>query len=286
MPENRIRTWRVVSTDGEDRLVELTPTATVLSVDQAMHFLPDGAYTTFRTYQHLKALHLEDHLRRLEESALLDGQLLVLDHRNLRAMLRQVAESYPVDLELRLRVLIDLQSEPGAIYILAEHLRLPSAEEYCAGVKVITCNYERANPRAKLSRTMTGAAAVRQALPADVNEALMVDWRGLIGEGLSSNFFAVKDGVLWTAEAGILAGITRRLVLQAARQAGIPVCLDNLPLAELPHIQEAFITSSSRAVLPVRQVADQVIGSGAPGPLTKRLAADYERCLTQEIETI
>lgn len=286
MPENSIRLWRILPAGGAERLVEIIPATPLLSIDQGMRLLPSGAYTTFRTFQHAKVLHLEDHLRRLEETARLDRQPIELDHLHIRRMLRLAVESYPVDRELRLRLLIDLETQPGTTYLLAEHLHLPGADDYRAGVKVITCNFERANPRAKLTRTMVGATQFRQALPGDVNEALMVDASGLIGEGLSSNFFAVKNDILWTAETGVLAGITRQLVLQAADRTGIPVCRDRLSVTELPNIQEAFITSSSRAVLPVRQVDEQIIGAGVPGPVTRRLAAEYERLIAQEIESI
>jgi branched-chain amino acid aminotransferase len=284
MLPNLTHTWRVDWLHGQPELHEISSNEP--SVDAAMSNLPGGAYTTFRTFNHNRALRLEDHLRRLEETARLTGQPVELDHPGLRILLRRAVEAYHAEEEIRFRLLVDLQDRPGTVYILAERLHVPGSMAYQNGVKVITCRFERVNPKAKLTQTMAGASEVRRSLPEDVNEALIVDPDGFIREGLSSNFFAVKDGVLWTAEEGVLAGITRQLVLVEASTADIPLCYRFLALGDVSLIQEAFITSSSRAVLPVRQIDDQVIGLGVPGPLTQLLAMGYQRRVAQEIEPV
>jgi branched-chain amino acid aminotransferase len=286
MPENKVTLWRMAISAGQIVVDEILPGAAIASLDAAAACLPGGAYTTLRTYQHNKTLHLEGHLLRLEETARLAGRPIILDRQSWRQALRTVLTAYAASQEVRLRLLVDLQGEPGAAYLISEPLVTPPAEAYSYGVLATTCQFVRQNPKAKLTTTMTGAVSIRQNLPAGANEALMLDEGGRILEGLSSNFFAVKNGVLWTAEEGVLSGITRQLVLEEALRAEVPLHLEGLPLGDLPTVQEAFITSTSRAVLPVRQVDDLVIANGQPGPITIFLAQRYAERILQDIETI
>ena len=103
-----------------------------------------------------------------------------------------------------------------------------------------------------------------------------MDAAGRVLEGASSNFFGVLDGCLRTAGAGVLAGVTRGVVLTLAREAGLETVPEAVPLAQVPRLSEAFLTSSSRGVVPIVRVDDHVIGTGAPGPVTQRLGALYE----------
>jgi branched-chain amino acid aminotransferase len=151
---------------------------------------------------------------------------------------------------------------------------------------VVTSELSRDMPRAKLTRFSARADRERQTLPFGAHEALMVDDLGCILEGLSSNFFAVKAGSLWTADVGVLPGTTRALVLELVDELGIPLHLECIPSDKLPEFEEAFLTSVSRGVLPVRQVGETVIGSGAPGPLSRRLMGAYEVRLAEELEEI
>ena len=79
----------------------------------------------------------------------------------------------------------------------------------------------------------------------------MLDNHDRFLEGLSSNFFAILGGVLWTAEQGVLSGITRAVVIECANQVGLPLRLEPPPREDLTSFDEVFITSSSRGVLPV-----------------------------------
>ena len=125
-----------------------------------------------------------------------------------------------------------------------------------------------ARPDAILERTAAQAAGAY--------EALRVDELGRVLEGATSTFFGVCDGHLYTAPlaVGVLDGITRRHVLAAADAAGIPVREQAPLLANLHNMHEAFITSSTRGVVPV--CAIDARRYPVPGPLTARLAAAYE----------
>jgi branched-chain amino acid aminotransferase len=209
-----------------------------------------------------------------------------LDAEAARLALRRVVAAVSRGRDLRLRLVLDFEENPGALYICALPLVPPPAEAYRRGVSVVISGLRREVPRAKLTRFIARADRERRSLPPGAHEALMVDGEGCILEGLSSNFFAVREGVLWTAEEGVLAGTTRAWVLELARGLSIPVRLEGFPLNELTSAEEAFITSSSRAVVPVRKVGRVVIGSGRPGPVTLRLMEAYQARLEGELEEI
>ena len=96
---------------------------------------------------------------------------------------------------------------------------------------------------------------------------------GRITEGASSNYFVVRDGVLYTApnDALILPGITREHVLKLARQHGIEVHEKAFSVAELYTANECFLCSSTREIMPVGYVDEHQIGNGKVGPITQIL---------------
>jgi len=247
--------------------------------------LPGGVYTTLRTYDQDYLLPLEDHIRRLEESAALVDCPVHLEKAEILVIIRQALQVFRQGMgkaDVRIRLSVDLENEPGALYLGLEPLSTPTEQDYQFGVKVVTRRLQRENPRAKQTAFIHTADKVRKAIPADVNEALLVDESGAVLEGLSSNFFAVKQGELWTASEGVLSGITRQLVLDAAHQAELIIHLGSVQIAELAALEEAFITSASRSVLPIRQIdGDRLPAS--PGPLTQMISRLYWERIRQQL---
>lgn len=110
---------------------------------------------------------------------------------------------------------------------------------------------------------------------------------GRITEGASCNYFMVKQGRLYTPPADhlILAGITRTWVIQLAQQLAIEVHEEALNVNELQHVDEVFLTSSSREVQPVGQIDDIIVGNGQCGTITAQIAEAFhasKRHLIQE----
>jgi branched-chain amino acid aminotransferase len=281
-----LRVWKLVRQSGSQELEPVALPADVHTLDGASACLPGGAYTTLRTFAGHKALRFSDHLQRLEQTASLAGQPQVLDEQALRRALRSLLSDIPPGEEVRIRLTLDLERSPGDLYLAIEPLVTPPPEAYQRGVRAITCDLQRQLPKAKLTRFIGRSAPLRQSLPPDVNEAIMVDASGRFLEGLSSNFFAVLEGELWTAEQDVLSGITRALVLECARQAGIPLRLEPPRRQDLPNFTEAFITSASRGVLPLRQIDQTVIGTVCPGPLTRSLIHAYQARIEKLSEPI
>jgi branched-chain amino acid aminotransferase len=155
---------------------------------------------------------------------------------------------------------------------------------YHEGVACLTLpRLHRDQPRVKDTRFIPTARRAYARLPLGVEEALLLSEDGAILEGLSSNFFAVLGGALRTEEERVLAGITRALVLDAA-QSLAPVVLRAVGRDELHRVEEAFITSASRGVLPVVRIDDEPIGDGRVGRLTQAVADAFAALVARETD--
>ena len=266
----KIKAWKII----EDHLEPLPFAETLEDFNQVTKMLPGGAYTTFRSYGKTRVVCLQEHLDRLEVTAKLTNHHVSPPWPKVRQAMRKAVEEYPAE-EIKGRVIMDLSRKPGDLYLMLEPLTIPTPEQYQNGISMVTRHLKRENPRAKQTNFIDRADEVRRTLPSDVFEAIMVDEDGQLLEGLTSNFFGVVDGALWTAEEGVLPGITRAHVIECARELGIPVHLKGVQEDELSSLSEAFITGTSRAVLPVTMINHQPVGDGKPGPISKKLLEVY-----------
>jgi branched-chain amino acid aminotransferase len=171
----------------------------------------------------------------------------------------------------------DLAEEPLRV-ILVQRVSPPPREAYANGVALATVATRRAADEtsaagAKVSNYLASLLALRAAKARGAAEALIVDSRGEIVEGASSNVFVVRGGGIVTPpeSAGILAGITRAHVLEEAARLGIPVELGRLTRDDVYGADEVFVTSSIREILPAVRVDDRVVGAGVPGPVCRAL---------------
>jgi branched-chain amino acid aminotransferase len=284
--------WKLNINNEDEQLVFLRELSGDQTFAQISNQLPEGVYTTFRTYERDKALRLEDHFQRLEHSAaLMQANItpLSLPRKRLRISLGKVIADFPQEGDLRIRLTVDLEDQPGMLYITIGPLKKPSPEAYQKGVKLVTWDLQRKLAQAKRTSFIQRAELVRADLPPDVNEAIMVTPEGHLLEGLTSNFFAVSRGELYTAGKGVLRGITRSLVLEAAEEINLNIHLQPLALDKLSLIEEAaeaFISSTSRGILPVREINDIQLGSTVPGEITRHLMAAFDALLLGELQPI
>ncbi len=262
----------------------LQPTAYLAaSLADAVQYEPHGVYTVSRTYHRTATLELGAHLDRLEESAHLKDIPLQLDRPALRAALRQLIEAsgYP---EARFRLTVPAE-QPDLVYIAVEPLNGVPSEVRRRGVRVQTFPVRRTNPRSKDTKWMISRAELQAQMGDDIYEGLLTGPVGELLEGLGSNFYAVKDGELRTAGSGVLYGISRRIVLAVAPEA-LPVREEPVTLADIPQLSEAFLTSSSRGIVPIVMIDGQPVNGGVPGPITHELAARYETWEDAHLETL
>jgi branched-chain amino acid aminotransferase len=115
-----------------------------------------------------------------------------------------------------------------------------------------------------------------EAIQSGYDEALLLDPAGYVAEGSGENVFMVRHGLLKTPPLmSILEGITRASVVELARLEGIPLKEEPLSRDEIYIADELFFTGTAAEITPVREVDHRAIGSGKPGPLTKRLQRQF-----------
>jgi branched-chain amino acid aminotransferase len=174
----------------------------------------------------------------------------------------------------------------ASVFLSFDELHELPAEVYAQGVRcrLADSGLHRDRPRSKATRFIGPGTAARESA-SDANEVLLTDPAGHILEGSSSNFFAVLGGVLRTAEQEVLAGVTRGIVL-AVSEGVLPVLCLPVTRDDLPTLEEAFITSVSRAVLPLVAIDGTKIGAGVPGPQTRRIMERFSAHIESELEPI
>ena len=198
-----------------------------------------------------------------------------------RHHLAEILGEYPD--EARVRVIL---TNAGKIYVALSHLKPFPAEIYSRGVKVVTTDMQRQNPRLKSTAFITTSESTRtQIAGSDIFEALLVRSEFIL-EGITSNFFYVKDGKLGTARDDVLLGVTRGTVLRVARGSGLDIIYRPLMREQVLAISEAFLTSSSRGIVPIVQIDDVTVGKGRPGSVTKVLTDAYAEYVMLHAEVI
>ena len=255
------------------------------TIAETSKYTPVGAYTSFRTYDSFGVLRLTKHLDRLEETAKLAGFTIKLDRGSLiETLIALLAVSRSE--EKKIRITIDLEKNIGDIYIAMEPLKVPAPEKYAQGILCRTAEAHRDNPKAKLSNFLSRAENIRGQEQGEFDEILMFTAEGNLLEGLSSNFYGIIGDTICTAEEGVLSGTTRDFVLKIAEKLNIPVKLQPVKLRDIDQLDEAFITSTSRGVLPIRMIDGISMKKGAPGPVTKKLSDEFAAELSSGIENL
>jgi branched-chain amino acid aminotransferase len=268
------------------------PEAATISVYDRGFLYGDSVFETIRTYGG-RPFALAEHLARLERSAERVFIPLPVPIDTLAAEVRE-GLSLAGNAESSARIMLtrgtgplgldpDLAEKPSRV-ILVEPYVPPSAETYEKGIEAIVVHAARAADAtpaagAKVANYLTSLLAIREARKRGAAEAFIVDARGSVLEGTTSNVFFVKEGKLVTPpeNAGILAGITRAHVLRAADEIGIETSLRDVREAELFAADELFISSTLREILPVVRLDGTAIGGGRPGPITRRLHEAFRR---------
>jgi branched-chain amino acid aminotransferase len=257
----------------------------------------EGVYEVMRTYRQAPFLYGR-HMERLRKSAAMINLTVPFTDDELMDRIGQTADVFlkgvPAGTEMYIRMLLtrgtgsisyELNScpEPTLVIIIKPQMD-PPAEAYDRGVKVILVPVVRnhpfsINPLIKSNNLLNNALASQEAYRHGGFEAIMRNYRGEISECSQSNLFIVKGGEVSTPplEAGLLAGITRAFVLEIGRAIGMPICERTLNDADLFAADEMFLTSTTREMVPIVRVNEATIGSGSPGPVTKRLLAEFRR---------
>jgi D-alanine transaminase len=169
-----------------------------------------------------------------------------------------------------------------SVVVTARSLNFAKNQDTAAkGIKVITVPENRW-PRVDIKSVslLPNVLAKQAARDHGAYEAWYVDPDGFVTEGASSNAWIVTGQgsvVTRSAESGILAGITRAVLMEVL--AALQIKLEERPFtaAEARQAAEAFVTSASQIVMPVVAIDDHSIGNGAPGAISRRLREEFHR---------
>jgi branched-chain amino acid aminotransferase len=256
----------------------------------------EGVYETLRTYNRVPFL-FDRHMRRLRQSAeriLLDVPFedeTMLDwiERTVDAAgdLGAANEAYVRILHTRGigDLTYDLKSTPTpTTVIIVKPFEAYPPRVYNDGIRLALVDMLRNHPKSvnpiiKSNNLMNNALAMQAAYRSGAEEALMCNYRGELTECSQSNFFMVRGGAVLTptSEAGLLEGITRAFLFELGRELGIDVREETLTPKDLETADEMFITSTTRELSPVVNIDGRVIGTGKPGPVTKKLTGLYQK---------
>jgi branched-chain amino acid aminotransferase len=178
------------------------------------------------------------------------------------------------------------KDQPDSLILSIEPFKPPAPEVYAAGVRCQTApGNARSNPAAKTTDWMHDRHAVEIALAPGVYEALLLSSTGDILEGTGSNFYAIWHGDLYSAGKGVLPGIAQQIVYEIAPDV-LPLHLEAVNVVDIPRLDEAFLTSSSRGILPIVVIDGITIGSGKPGAETLALRQSYATWVNAHLEEL
>ncbi|WP_045223444.1 branched-chain amino acid transaminase [Methyloterricola oryzae] len=156
------------------------------------------------------------------------------------------------------------------------------AENMQRGIRVRTSSYTRNHVNSVMAKAkangnyVNSILAVREAIDAGCDEALLLDHEGYVAEGSGENIFIVRRGKLYTPDlTSVLEGITRETIMTIAREQGLEVIEKRITRDEVYVADEAFFTGTAAEVTPIRELDGRAIGEGARGPITEKLQSLY-----------
>lgn len=153
---------------------------------------------------------------------------------------------------------------------------IANEEQRREGLRMIISSVQRiqpeaVDPRIKNFHWLDLTMGIFEAYEKDAVVAVLTDRDGNVTEGPGFNVFAVRDGALATPDRGVFEGMTRRTVIEMAKELGIRCEVREVPADELRAADEIFITSTAGGIMPVTVLDGRIYGNGKPGPLTTRI---------------
>ena len=255
----------------------------------------DGVFEGIRAY-HGRVFKLKEHIDRLFCSAKAILLTLPLSHADItRAVVETCRRNRVRDGYIRLLVTRGVGTlglnpngcKKPSLIVIAGKIQLYPEELYAKGMEIVTVPTTRnlhsaLNPAIKSLNYLNNILAKIEANNAGCEEAILLNAEGFVAECTGDNLFLVRNGQLFTPplSAGTLYGITRGVVIDLARDEGLAVTEPNLTRYDVFNADECFLTGTGAELIPVVKVDGRTIGSGRPGPITRRFEAKYH-ALTQ-----
>ncbi len=245
----------------------------------------DGVYETMRGYNGI-ILDLDSHIKRLQKST---GDLGIKIHWPIPKLKKWIEKTVDLNKAKSSRIRLTISRGPNGmnfttcknptLVISCEKLKTDH-EIYKKGVSVITIKTQRILPEAKTIGLTHVIMAYRAIKPKNIFEAVIVDKKNFVKEGMATNIFMVKSGKIITPETGILMGTTRKRIIELAKKIGLKVVIKDFKIGELAHAEEIFITNKLKEVVPVVILNGKKVGSGKNkgkvGETTKKIMKAYQ----------
>ncbi|HSH17096.1 MAG TPA: branched-chain-amino-acid transaminase [Verrucomicrobiae bacterium] len=269
-------------------------TATVSVFDHGLLY-GDGIFEGIRAYNG-RVFKLKEHIERLYHSA---KALLLEIPMTPEAMMKAVVETCRKNRLRDCYIRLLVTRGPGSlglnpkrctnpqVIIIADKIQLYPPVMYTRGLDIVTVPTTRnltnaVNPAIKSLNYLNNILAKIEANNAGVEEAVMLNAQGFVAECTGDNIFIIKGDELLTPplSAGALYGITRGVVMELGRAAGLRVREADLTRYDLFIADECFLTGTGAELIPAVKIDGRVIGDGKPGKVTKQLVRAY-RDLTQ-----
>lgn len=270
----------------------------VVSVFDSGFMLGDGVWEGLRVHQG-KIAFLDRHIDRLYEGAKAIDMDIGVEPNEMERRLYDTLDANG-DMEegvhIRLMVTRGVRStpyqdprvviSPATVVIVPEYKEpLPATVE--KGIRLFTVHVRRGDPAVQDPKLNSHSklnciTACIQATKAGADEALMLDPHGFVATCNSTHFFVVRKGEVWTSSGDYcLGGITRGIVIELCREAGIPVFEKNFSLTDVYGADEAFVTGTFAGLVPVIEVDGRVL-TKARGPMVERLQELYKARLATD----
>ncbi len=273
-----------------------------VSVFDSGYILGDGVWEGLRVHGGVIAF-LDRHMKRLYEGAKAIDMEMELTPEQLVARLYETIDRNEMTEGGHIRLMVTrgikatpyqdprVTITPPTIVIIPE-FKSPLKSTLDKGLSLFTVHVRRGfpdvqDPKLNSHSKLNCITACIQAAKAGADEALMLDPHGFVATCNSTHFFIVRDGEVWTSSGKYcLGGITRSLVIECAREGGIPVYEKDFSLTDVYGADEAFVTGTFAGLVPVSQVDGRTLGSGdspMPGPVVERLRALYRARVDAEV---
>ena len=277
---------------------ELMPRAeAMVSVFDSGFMLGDGVWEGLRV-QGGKAAFLDRHLDRLFEGAKAIAMDIDLTREQFAKRIYETIDANGMTdgAHIRLMVTRGVRSTPyqdprvvvgGPTVVIIAEYKVPDPAVYERGLKLFTVHVRRGDPAVQDQKINSHSKlncilASVQATQAGADEALMLDPHGFVATCNSTHFFIVRKGEIWTSSGKYcLGGITRGLVLEVAREAGIPAIEKDFSLTDVYGADEAFTTGTFAGIVPVREIDGRQMGGA--GPMIERLQKLYAERFERDV---
>jgi branched-chain amino acid aminotransferase len=255
----------------------------------------DGVFEGIRAYNGY-VFKLKEHIDRLFQSAhALMLQIPLTKEQTIEAVLETLRKNKMKDAYIRLvvtRGVGDLGLDPrkcpkATVIVITGVIVLHDDEAKLQGITTLV-SWVRRHPvdatshEIKSLNYLNSVMAKIEANLAGADEAVCLDKNGFVAEGVGENIFIVKNGKIITPPtcSGALAGITSQVVRKLASKLGYEFQEANITPFQLLNADEAFFSGTAAEIVPIREVNKRTIGDGKPGPVTKKLLAEFQKTVT------